>query len=90
MKKIQALSLWYDGAFKDATLFAVSVNNIVLGTSASISFALYSSFENEADYPDRLLNSGVLSLEGQEYLDWGTDDNYVWEWAANKLNLTII
>lgn len=90
MKKIESVQIWFDGGVKNATLLDVSVSGITLGVSAVISFRLYSSFENEAGYPDKLLTNGILNLEGEDYSNWGSDDDYVWIWAANKLNLTLV
>jgi hypothetical protein len=90
MKKIEAVSIWYDGSFKDATLLDITVNRITLGVQASISFRLYFANESDPMYPAIQLNNGDLTMDGQDYLDWGSDDEYVWQWVANKLNLVII
>ena len=61
MKKIESVSIWNDGQLKSATLLDVVVNSIVLGSSANITFRLYSAMENEPEYPNAQLSSGPLS-----------------------------
>lgn len=90
MKTIQDVPIWYDGSIKNATLLDVSVSDVYLGTSATIKFRLYSAFANDTNYPDKQLSSGILVMEGQDYADWGENDDYVWSWVASKLNIVII
>jgi hypothetical protein len=90
MKKIEAVKIWYDGSLKDATLFDITVNRINLGISAQISFRMYFAHETDPSYPAIQLTDGSLTMEGEDYSNWGSDDNYVWDWVSNKLNLVII
>lgn len=34
--------------------------------------------------------SGELLIDGQDFIDWGSDDNYIINWTLNKLNFTKI
>jgi hypothetical protein len=36
-----------------------------------------------------MVADGNISLTGEDYQEWGTNDTYPYEWAATKLNLTI-
>lgn len=36
-----------------------------------------------------ILLDGNLEMSESEYLQWGADNNYCIQWAANKLNLKI-
>lgn len=92
MKKIEALPIWYNGQVKDATIFNVIVSNIILGSCADISYELYSEVTDEegnTKLEAMLVRSG-LSMFGEDYANWGDDDDYVWNWAAGKLGITII
>lgn len=88
MKKIQAVPIWFNGQDVNATLLNVVVSSVILGRAAMVQYQLFSSVEDMI--PDVILQSGSLSLDGIEYEDWGSDDEYVWNWAASKLNLTIV
>lgn len=52
----------------------------------------YFELITEGDYnnPHKSLVSGNLYMSEDEYSQWGVDNNYCIQWAANKLNLTII
>jgi hypothetical protein len=92
MKKIQDVPVWYNGQLKNAQWLNVIVSSIMLGVSAQISFELFEGQVDggEAQGPSTKLVSGQLSLDGDAYADWGSDDNYIWEWAANQINVVII
>ena len=36
------------------------------------------------------VSQGNLAMNDEEYAAWGNDDEYVWEFAAKRLNLTIL
>jgi len=38
----------------------------------------------------KVLLSGNLEMDTTDYNQWGADNNYCIQWAADKLNLTII
>jgi hypothetical protein len=88
--KIQPVSIWYDGKQENATILVVDVTNLNLGKSAQINFRLFSSLEGEENYANLLLSNGIIPLKGQDYLDWGSDDSYIWNYVATKLNLVLI
>lgn len=37
----------------------------------------------------KLLLNGTLDMDAIDYANWGADNNYCIEWAANKLGLTL-
>lgn len=37
-----------------------------------------------------MLNQGRLVMGGQDYQDWGSDNNYVIQWVANKLGVELL
>jgi hypothetical protein len=36
------------------------------------------------------LVNGALTLSGDDYTNWGTDDNYIYQEVAAKLGLTLL
>lgn len=40
--------------------------------------------------PHKVLLSGEISMTEAEYQQWGADNNYCIQWAAQKLGLTLI
>lgn len=54
----------------NVTTLLIGNINIVLNTSARISYTFYSD-------SGKPVKSGVLELTGQDYQDWTTDDNYL-------------
>jgi hypothetical protein len=92
MKKIEAFPIWYNGELKNATIFNVMISNLILGTCADITYELYSEVTDEEGNTklEAMLVRNGISLFGQEYNDWGNDDDYIWTWSANKLGLVIV
>jgi hypothetical protein len=85
MKQISPIQSWINGKSVTATIFNMYVIGGVLGSSASFYYSLLDSdLANVAQ--------GNLTMSGADYLAWGNDDEYAWNWAAssNQLNLTII
>lgn len=57
--------------------------NVVLGSTASISYRLLGS-DGDA------LHHGHLNMMPEQYAQWGTDDKFVAEFVAGKLGATIV
>lgn len=79
MKNIKPINIWNDGQIKIAKYFDIIVSQIVLGNSAQFFYRL----SDESSNP---LSQGTLNMDGQDYQDWSSDD-YVWDWAAQQLNI---
>ena len=82
MKTIQPIPSWVKGQAVTATIFNMR--------------PIYGELFKFTDFYYQLLDDalvmaaeGNLSLSGEDYQEWGNDDNYPYEWAATKLNLTI-
>ncbi len=68
---------------KTATNLDVYVNRIEMQhKAAGITWTLTSE---DGTYVD----GGQLVLQGADYDAWGTDDNYIWNWTASQLGVTI-
>jgi hypothetical protein len=92
MKQIVAVPIWYNGQLKEAKWLNIYVASIMLGVSAQINYELFEGQvgDGEAIGAGTKLAAGQLTLDGDDYSNWGSDDDYVWIWSADKLNLTII
>ena len=86
MKLIEEVSIWDKGVTKKALLLDTYVINLILNQSATFYYALYSQTE---DGLQDMLASGNLSMTGDDYKNWTSDDG-VWQFIADSLNLVIV
>ena len=86
MKLIAEVSIWDNGKIKKASILNAYAVNLVLNESATFYYALYS--QNKDGLQGEMLASGNLSMTGEDYDNWASDD-YVWEFLAKSLNLVI-
>lgn len=64
------------------TYILCSVTDVILGQSASIITQYY----NDSGL---LIKSTRDTLSGDDYLNWGSNDKYIYDWICNKYNLTL-
>jgi hypothetical protein len=57
-----------------------TVTDVVLGQSAVIITQFYS--ENGS-----IIKTTRDDLSGDDYLNWGSDDKYIYDWICNKYNI---
>ena len=98
--KIKAITTWQNGQEKLGTEFNLSIVNDNLIDSATFYYNIYSEeishIDNNIkiiDSPAQKLLEGNLYITGQDYIDWGKnqDINYAaYILAANKLNLQLL
>ena len=85
MKEIQPVSIWYNGSMTTATILnCIGQDNFK--SSVSIYYELFSSINEQ-------LTQGNLSLSGDDYIAYNTSPNgidYVYNWSATQLNLTLV
>jgi len=86
MKTIQPVSIWENGQIVNAQILNSYVVNDNLSTSANFFYALFA--ENQDGTQGQQVTQGNLTMTGQAYLDYETN-NYAWDWVASSLNLTI-
>lgn len=65
-----------------AVRFSLDIVLMIFNTSASFRVYLY-------DIDDKIIDSSVIDIEGEDYLKWNNDDNYVIQYVANKLGVVI-
>lgn len=93
MKTISPVTVWYNGQEVQATVLSAYCASDNLQSMANFSYSLIQVFSqpepSPAPAPGLLtVASGVLSMTGDDYLAWDTND-YAYEWVAEQLNLTI-
>ena len=82
MKTIESIPTWVKGQAVTATIFNLRPIGGELFQSATFYFALLDS--------DLVVTAdGNLTMSGEAYLEWGNDDEYAYNYAAEKLNLVI-
>ena len=59
-------------------------------TTADFYFELVTAILPEYNNSSKVLASGNISMTESEYQQWGADNNYCIQWAAQKLGLTLI
>ena len=86
MKIIKPIPMWENGQTQQATILNVFAENIQLDQSATLCWALYSTFNGNLG---STLSKGKLPMLGDDYQQWD-NDTFAWDWVADQLNLTII
>jgi hypothetical protein len=69
----------------NANVLVLSTPIVTLGSSAVMTAFLKDTFEGVYLTP-----GATLTLTGDAYAAWGTDDEYCYQWAAQQLGLTIV
>jgi len=67
-----------------STATVLFINNVTVQPGASASYQWWLQTEERGN-----LTTGVLSLAGEAYAAWGTDDEYLYTFTAATLGLTI-
>lgn len=63
--------------------FALDITELLLNQSATFRVLCYSA-------NDKLVETKFVTLEGDDYTNWGNDDEYVIEFVANELGFVIV
>lgn len=63
-------------------ILRISITNYELFKGATIISQLYNS-----EY--KYIKGENLRIEGDEFMNWGTDDQYIINWVCNKLGLEL-
>ena len=84
MKQIEPIDVWQNGTTKTAVKLQVQGTSVTLGSSASFYWQLLTEEGHQ-------VANGNIGLSGEPiYNAWGADDDYVYQYVATNLNLTII
>ncbi len=68
-----------------STATVLWINNVNVQPGASASYQWWLQSAERAS-----LTTGTISLTGDAYAAWGTDDDYLYTYTANFLGLTIV
>jgi hypothetical protein len=93
MKQIEPVTIWNNGAEKQATILIAYIINDNLESSCSFYYQLNEGGQGTEDMPliqGKTLSDGNISLSGEDYLGWNGSNDYAYEYIAEKLNLTLI
>ena len=69
-----------------ATKFAIRALDFSLPATEVVFY--WQAFKDGENEPEKILD-GNLSLQGEDLEKWGANDNYVIEWALNKLQFKL-
>ena len=88
MKQIQPIDIWINGEIKTGVNFSVICVNDNYEDAAT-------NYWKILDADGQAISQSNLSISGQDYIDWGNQpamkiNEWIYNWSAAKLNLTII
>jgi len=90
MKQIQPVSIWVNGAIVNANYLNLVSTSDNLISSATFYYVLYA---NEMDMQGNAIANGNLTMDGVDYQTYSSSPNsndFAYNWASGKLNLTLI
>jgi hypothetical protein len=93
MKKIEPVSIWKNGESQEANLLNAYIINDNLQSSCSFYYSLCASGEGTEAMPlviGQTLAEGNILMDGENYLNWDGNNDFVFTYIAEKLNLTLI
>jgi len=94
MANIQPISTWFQGAEHQANVFTLYSTGDNLLDSATFKYQLIELIViSPEEQTSQTLLSGELSINGSDYEQWDAEvdaNAWIYNWAASKLNLTII
>lgn len=96
-KQISPVNVWVNGESKEAKFFSMISINDNLETSATFYYQLLEAKVDEdgVESEGASVANGNLTMDGVDYSDWGSQsgvdiNTWAYDWAAAKLNLTIV
>jgi len=93
MKSIEPVTIWKNGESQEANLLNAYIINDNLQSSCSFYYSLCASGEGTETMPlmiGQTLAEGNITMDGENYLAWDGDNDYVFTYIAQELNLTLI
>jgi len=88
MAKIQPVVFPIKGT---ATQLELKVNSFSMeANTAEFHYRLTSDGDLQLLKAGKVIDAGNLTMTNDEFAQWGADNNYCIQWAANKLGLTLI
>jgi hypothetical protein len=94
MAQIQPISTWFQGAEHQANVFNLYSTGDNLVDSATFQYQLIELIViSPEEQTSQTLIVGELAINGDDYIQWDAEINaneWIYNWAADKLNLTIV
>lgn len=93
MANIQSVKTWFQGAEHEANVFSLYSTGDNLIDAAVFKYQLIEEIVVGEETKSQVLLSGELSINGADYEQWDAEidaNAWIYNWAASKLNLTII
>jgi hypothetical protein len=96
-KQIEPVTIWVNGESKSAEYFSVTCINDNYESSATNYWALFTKVVDEEgiDMQGEQVAQGNLTIDGASYVAWGDQpamaiNAWIYNWSADKLNITIV
>jgi len=93
MANIQPVTLWVGGQQQTANVFQLSIDKDNLKDWARLYYQLGNEQPTEEAPATTWLLDGNLTILGEDYAAWDADpsaNEWIYNWAANQLNLKIL
>ena len=94
MANIQPISTWYQGEIRQASVFSLYSTGDNLIDSATFQYQLIELIIISPDeQTSQTLLTGQLAINGLEYAQWDAEvdaNAWIYQWAADQLNLILI
>lgn len=93
MANIQPVPVWYQGEQHNANIFTLYSTGDNLLDAAIFRYQLIEEIVVDEQTNSQTLLMGELSINGADYEQWDAEvdaNAWIYNWAASKLNLTII
>ena len=96
-KQIQPVNIWVNGENKVGEFFQVTCINDNYENSATNYWQIFTKVVDEEgnEKQGEQISCGNLTIDGQDYVNWGDQpamaiNDWIYNWSASKLGLTII
>ena len=93
MAKIQPITTWFNGEQQTASNFTLRSIADDFITSAVLYYELQKEIVDGESVSYENLITANLDISGQDYQDWSVEpdaNTWIYNWAANQLNLVLI
>jgi hypothetical protein len=97
MKQIQPVQIWDKGVLKTAEYLSVVGTYDNYSSEARNRFDLFTKVQDEDDNDvvGELVRSEGLTIDGQDYINWGDQpamaiNEWIYNWVASQINVVIL
>ena len=97
MKQIEPVQIWDKGILKVAEYLSVVGTYDNYSSEARNRFDLFTKVQDEEgnDVAGELVRSEGLTIDGQDYINWGDQpamaiNEWIYDWVANEINVVIL